>query len=353
MSYFHSILRLGIILLLAPAAWAQTQVRAQPVERAPIIQELPLSGSIRSPRYSDLSAQESGLVQAIHVDVGDRVEQGDILLEMDGELVRLELDRLEARRQEALLKRDDAARLAAEAERLLNERNFSRSQYDTLLANRATEEVRLQQLEAEIRMARVKLQRYTLSAPFAGVIGFKHAEVGEWLSSGGQALQLVQTDPLRVQASIPERYYGEVVSGTPVSITVDAHPGMVMQAEVDTVVATAEFNTRSFVVWMDIPNSEGKFAPGMSANMVFLLGGGSDPSIMRVAADAVVRSNDGSAWVWVARDGKAQRFPVRLGRRNSGFIEVASEDLREGDQAITLGNESLRQGEAINVLQVP
>ena len=91
---------------------AQVQVRVEPVLRAPIAEELPLSGSVLSPRYSDLSTQESGLVISLNVETGDRVEQGDILLQLDGELTRLELQRLLARQEETRLAYEDARRLA-------------------------------------------------------------------------------------------------------------------------------------------------------------------------------------------------------------------------------------------------
>lgn len=339
------------LLAIVEVAPAQTRVRVQAVEQAPIVEELPLSGTILSPRYSDLSTQVSGVVQDIRVDVGDAVNEGDVLLVVDDELQRLEVQRLQARQQEAQLRFDDAQRLAGEAARLVSEQSFSKSQYDTLVAQQATEAVRLQQMEVELNMARVTLGRHTLRAPFAGIIGFKHAEVGEWLAAGAPALQLVQTHPLRVQASIPERYFEEVRPGTPVRITVDAYTGKVIEARVDTVVSSAEFNTRSFLAWLDIPNQEGRLAPGMSAHLVLSLGAGKRDGQLRVSADAIVRSSDGQAWVWVIRDGKAERITVTVGRRNRQFVEVAGDGLRAGDQAITLGNENLQLGDAVQAVQ--
>jgi multidrug efflux pump subunit AcrA (membrane-fusion protein) len=129
---------------------AQVQVRAEPVVSAPIVEQLPLSGSIVSPRSSNLTTQLNGLVQSIHVDAGDRVEQGDVLLELDGKLTRLELERLLARREELTLAYEDARRLADEGRRLIDDRNISKSQYESRLATEAGEETRLRQLESQI-----------------------------------------------------------------------------------------------------------------------------------------------------------------------------------------------------------
>jgi RND family efflux transporter MFP subunit len=200
-------------------------------------------------------------------------------------------------------------------------------------------------------MQRVRLERHTLRAPFAGVIGFKNTEVGQWLGAGSSAFQLVQMDPLRVQARVPERYFGEVQTGTRVTISVDAFPGDQIVAGVDSVVAVSDVSTRSFVARMDIPNSAWRLAPGMSAHLVFSLGGAHSKPVLQVPADAIVRRADGSLVVWVVRDDTAQSVPVALGRRNNSRVEVRSDELREGDLTVTLGNESLRAGQNITAVR--
>jgi len=332
-------------------AVAQMQVRAEPVLLAPIVEELPLSGSVLSPRYSDLTTQVDGLVLSMKVDLGDRVEQGDVLLELDSRITRLELERLRARREEAQLAYDDARRLADEGRRLITDRNISKSQYESRLATEAREEARLRQLDIELRKQQVTLERHGLRAPFSGVIGRKSTEIGEWMNAGSPAFQLVQMDPLRVQVNIPERYYREVGPGTPVAITVDAFPGKVISARVDSVVASAGTQTRSFLAWLDIPNTDYQLAPGMSAHVVLSLGGENSRPVLQVPADAIVRRPDGSAVVWVVRDGNTQPIAVSVGRRNEESVEISAEGLDRGELVVTLGNESLRPGQEVTAVQ--
>ena len=341
------VLNILIGLLLCPALEAQVQVRVAPVIQAVITEQLPLSGSIHSPRSSDLSTQESGLVVAMAVESGDRVAAGDVLLQLDGEATRLELERLLARREEAELALGDAKRLADEGRRLIDDRNISRTQYESRLAAEAQEEARLRQLDSQVRLQRLKLDRHTLRAPFSGVIGTRHAELGEWLSAGTSAMRLVQVDPLRIQASIPERYFSEVGAGTRVSISVDAWPGQSIDVEVENVIMVADQDTRSFTARVDVPNADRRLAPGMSAHMVFHLGDSTSRPVLQVPADAVVRRSDGKAVVWVVRDGRAEAVPVRIGRRSGGNVEVSADGLAENDQVVTLGNESLRPGQEV------
>jgi RND family efflux transporter MFP subunit len=337
-------------MLLPALLSAQMQVRVASVVSAPIVEELPLSGSVLSPRYSDLSTRESGLVVSLNADAGDRVQKGDLLLQLDADLVRLEVQRLNARLDEARLALEDARRLADEGRRLVEDRNIPRTEYESRLATEAQQEAKLRQLQAEQRIQQLKLEHHELRAPFSGVIGARNTEVGEWLIAGNSALQLVQLDPLRIQASVPERYFGDVRPGTPVTITIDAYPGQPITATVDIVVTVADRDSRSFTARMDIPNPAYRLAPGMSADLVFSLGGDTTRPVLQVPADAVVRRSDGSAVVWVVRSGQVEALPVRVGRRNRQSVEVYADGLNAGEQVVTLGNESLRPGQQVTAV---
>ena len=329
---------------------AQMKVRVEPVVRAPIMEHLPVSGSIISPRASDLAAQQSGLVEVIHAEAGDVVEEDQVLLELDADLAELELQRLEAMHQESRLLFDEARRLADEARRLIDARNISQSEYSARLANEAAEQSRVQQLNLGIQAQELRIERHKLRAPFGGVISERHADEGEWLEATSAAYRLVQMDPLRVIARVPERYFNEVRSGTPVTISVDARPGEIINARVDTVVAATDVNNRSFTVRLDISNTHSQLAPGMSAHLEFSLGEDAERAVQQVVADAIVRRADGSTTVWVVRDGLALAIPVILGRRNGQWVEVISDQLRDNDQAVTLGNESLQPGQAVTAV---
>lgn len=340
-----------LLLLTAAPVSGQMQVRVEPVRLAPIVDRLPLSGSVISPRHANVAPQESGLVRRMAVDVGDIVAEGDVLLELDDELLRLELRRLQAALEEARLLSDDARRLADEGRRLVGERNISRSEYESRLANESTAEQRQLQLAAEVESQQARVRRATLRAPFAGVIGFKMTEEGEWLAAGSPAFNLAQLDPLRVQARVPERFYGEVSAGTPVSVTFDALPGETVQATVDSVVAVSDLDTRSFTARADIPNTGRRLAPGMSARLEFQVGSEASGPVLQVPADALVRRYDGSILVWVVREGSAIPLVVTADRRSGRYVEVnvvnAGERLRDDDVVVTLGNESLREGQSV------
>jgi RND family efflux transporter MFP subunit len=149
---------------------------------------------------------------------------------------------------------------------------------------------------------------------------------------------------------VPERYFGDLHAGTPVTITFDAYPGRPIESAVDSVVTVADRDSRSFTARMDIPNPDYRLAPGMSAGLLFHLGGDRAQAVLQVPADAVVRRSDGSALVWVVRGGQAQPVTVTVGRRNRLNVEVHAADLAADDQVVTLGNESLRPGQSVTAV---
>ena len=336
-------------LLFTNVLHAQMKVRVEPVVRAAILEQLPVSGSVISPRASDLAVQQSGLVLEIHAEAGDMVEAGQVLLDLDAELAELELQRLKAMLEESQLLSEEAVRLADEARRLIDSRSISQTEHSARLANEAAGQSRVRQLQLQIRAQEVRIERHHLVAPFSGTISQRLAEEGEWLDANSAAFRLVQIDPLRVIARVPERFYGEVKAGTAVEISVDALPGKTRQARVDAAIAEADVNSRSFGVRIDIPNADMALAPGMSAHLDFILGDNAESQVLQVVADAIVRRSDGSAVVWVVRNGVVDPVEVTIGRRNERNVEVISDQLNENDQVVTLGNESLRPGQDVTV----
>jgi multidrug efflux pump subunit AcrA (membrane-fusion protein) len=89
----------------------------------------------------------------------------------------------------------------------------------------------------------------------------------------------------------------------------------------------------------------------MSAHVVLSLGGENSRPVLQVPADAIVRRPDGSAVVWVVRDGNTQPIAVSVGRRNEESVEISAEGLDRGELVVTLGNESLRPGQEVTAVQ--
>ncbi|MBP2227785.1 multidrug efflux system membrane fusion protein [Azospirillum agricola] len=358
-------LSLGLLVLPAAAvpAAAQMRVKVAAVVAAPLRQTLQLPGNLVAPRSSALTPQVEGHVAELLVEAGDRVEAGQPLLRLDDTVARLELERLQHALREAEHLHRDARRLAREAETLAGAQSVSRSKSQTQTAQAAIEEARVSQLRAAVAIQGERLRHHTLAAPFAGAVTGRQAERGQWVGTGGAVLRLTGTDPLRVDVAVPERHFGRIAAGTPVTVLAaegsggnrDGAGGIA--ASVERIVPAADPVSRSFLVHIGLPNPTGALMPGMSARVVFALDHGRDDAALQVPADAVVRKADGGARVWVVRSGgdgapaTARPVEVRTGRHAGGWVEIAAPDggdfLRPDDLVVVQGNEGLRPGQPV------
>jgi multidrug efflux pump subunit AcrA (membrane-fusion protein) len=369
-----------------------------------ISEELRLTGTVAPKRFSLLSAEFEGIVEEVMAEEGDLVAEGQVLLRLRDTATRLRLDqaRSEAARSQAVLDEltngerpevVEAARAEVEEARaalvlarqqrdrlqdLLDGRTASQSEFDSAAAefDRATAEVarlqadyerlrngaRAEEVEqaradvqaAEARMAQLEyeLGRHTLRAPFAGVIGEKRVDAGQWLGQGAQAFSMAELDPLQLRVLLPDRHFGEVLPGTKVQLTFDALPGRAFEEEVTTRVPLGNAASRTFPLLVDLDNPELLFAPGMLARVAIPVGKRAEEPSLLVHKDAIVRAADGSQDVWVVReeDGKPTAQPVRVstGRSWRDMVEVTAGELREGERVVVRGNEVLFAGQAVS-----
>ncbi len=333
---------------------APMKVRTSAVVEGPIAETLPITGSVTSPNYTALASRVDGVVAAVLRDAGARVELDEPLLEIDRSLAELELKRLQASLAEARHLHTDSVRRAEEAGELVERNLVSRTEYESLLAQAAARKAGLVELESRIATQTEQLRRHTVRAPFAGVVAERMTNVGQWVRADTPVLRLVQMNPLQVDVRVPERFLGLLDHEAPVRVALEAQPEHWLESMLAVAVPVADTETRTFLARVVLPNPDWRIAPGMSARVQIALNRGTSHPVLQVPADAIVRRPGGDAVVWVVRDGAegavAESVGVVLGRRNGTMIEIDGDGLAAGQLVVTLGNESLRPGQSISVV---
>jgi RND family efflux transporter MFP subunit len=343
------------LLLFTLAALADedqaTPVVLEKVERQLLRAETLLTGTSIPLHRAQLSPRVEGLVTALSVDEGSVVAPGDPILTMDARLAQLEVEAAEARVAEADARQRDAIRIRDELLRLQQGRHASKTDIESAIAQVEIATAVLSGARAELERARELVQRHRLTAPFAGMIVAKLVEVGEWVQRDEAAVELVQLDRLRVRATLPQRDYTRLQTGSRAQLRFDALPQQVFDGEVVARVASGDERTRSFPVLIDLPNPDRLLAPGMSARISVELNDGTVDAVT-VPRDAVIAKSDGSRQVWrvdADEDGVPRVQPVRVetGRAVGDRLEILSGALDAGDQIVLLGNENLKPGQAV------
>lgn len=323
-------------------------------EMRPMLEELPLTGSVTARRTSHLSPRVDGLVAEVLVEDGDFVEKGQILVKLDAIISEVQLARASAALQEAQARRSDARRRRDEAAELADDKLVASTVYDSAVAEVEINEASVKRLEAELRQQRELLNRHSIRAPFKGVVGRKEVEVGQWVQRGASVLDIFESHVLRIEVPVPQVYFNRIAVGTPAIIRFDSNPDTSVDASVSIKIPLSNPAARAFPVRIEVPNSDHVWAPGMSARITLLLTNGHETLALQVHRDAVTAQADGARVVWVVDDSPdamvAKPVAVQVGRAMGESVEVLGGQLAEGAQVVIRGNERLRPGQAVRIV---
>jgi RND family efflux transporter MFP subunit len=325
-------------------------------ELAPVVQEVPVTGTVTSPRISRVSTEVSGRLSEVRVEVGDRVDAGAVLALLDPELAALDLRRARAATREAQAALVDARRRLEDAERLSAERALAETALLSLRSEVEMDEAALARLQAEEARQAALLERHEVTAPFAGAISRKLANAGEWIEPGAPLVELVSTRGLRIDFQVPQEFFPRVREGSEVAVALDAAPERRLAARVAATVPQSDPGARTFLMLVRLEDPEVPMIPGMSARARLRLGTGSEGVV--VPRDALLRHPDGRTTVWVldARtDGDTATVSERRvtpGRAFDGRVEIV-EGLEAGSPVVLRGNEALQEGQRVRVRREP
>ena len=347
----HASCLLALCALLPALALAQlAPVELASVERRDVIETLRLSATLTSPRRARLSPDVEGRLVLLEVDVGARVQAGEVLFKLDDELARLELAQAVAFEHEAEADLANARRRVVEVRELVQKKTFPESEARNLEAQVDRLTAVLERRQAERAFAAATVERHTYRAPFAGVIAERNATLGERVGTDSNVLLLVATERLQLDLRVPQRYFRRVETGTPVRVGVDVLSERVIDAKVERVVPVSDTEARTFLARALLDNTDGGLAPGMSVNAQLRIGTARRAEV--VPRDALIRYPDGRTTVWVAEvDGDRHLVSERLVKTGLGFdgvIEIL-QGLSAGERVVTRGNESLRPGQQVRI----
>ena len=288
--------------------------------------EIGATGQIEAVQSIDLRPEVDGRIVAIVIREGQEVDQGTPLFKVDDAQLKAQVAQLEAQR--------DLANQALARVKELAQQSASST------ADLEQAEASARSAQAEYDLQRIRLDRTTVRAPFAGVVGQRYVSLGDYVTTSTKLASLHTVNPQRAAFQVPERFARQLRPGQHVSFRVAAIAGRDFTGEVDFVDPVVQLPGRTILVKARVPNPARLLQPGMfiEARLVTAV----RPQAVVVPEDAVVPA-EGSSFVWVVADGKADRRKVTLGVRTPGFVEVM-DGVKSGEQVVTGGLELLAPG---------
>jgi membrane fusion protein, multidrug efflux system len=302
---------------------AEDPARALPtgaVERRAMPRELVLTGTLVADRQSDLAANANGRVLSTHVERGQRVAAGEIIARLDARLAQYSAKAAAAQSKVARAQLELASLECDRADRLLETGTISKTEYDRTKSQCATSKSSVSAADSQAALASVQAGDAVVKAPFAGIIGERFVDVGEYVLPSTRVVSLFAVDPIRVSVAVPEAEVANLAVGQAVKFSVSGLGERMFDAEVKYLSPALREATRDLVVEAVAANPEGMLRPGMFATVHIAT---ADVPVLTVPEAAIVRV-EGRAMVWAAREGRAVAHFVRLGTARDGRVAILS-----------------------------
>ena len=308
-------------------------VRTVTVSEEVIAERLELTGSVEAYRMARLASPAEGPVVEVRVREGDRVRAGDPLLSIGrkaGVAALIESLREDLRKEEDNLRR---TRRLVESEALPGE--------ELDQARAAWEKVRALLIKAE-----ESARDHTIKAPWDGVVFRVPVREGEYVEPRAGLLEIYDPESLVIMAAVPERHAAEITGGIAVDLRLDAYPGDVFTGRVRRVYPYLDRDSRTRTVEI-VPDGDVSLLPGMFARLKIVLREIDDA--VAVPPEALVPTPEGPV-VFAVEGGQAVARPVKTGIEAENRIQIIS-GLRSGDRVIVAGNEKLRSGMPVRLVE--
>ncbi len=373
---------------------ATVEVTTAPAITRDLPRFLEATGSLAADEQTDVAPSIAGKVVEIGVELGSYVRQGQLIVRLDSVDSRIRVDQTLAqleqakaavrqaeekinvrpgqnfdpaqvadvnaarvswqlaetqlRRQERLIETGDVSRSSYDQQKAQRDQlreqyevalNKARQDYAAVLAARAA----VTSAETQVAAARRNLSYAVVFSPINGYVSDRPADLGEYVSPSSKVATVVKTNPLRVRIDIPEQAITAIQVGQSVSVNVSAYPDRNFGGRVHHVAPSVTPNSRTMTVEAEVENGDGLLKPGQFATVRILQPQTSPAVLVPLRA---VRAESGTNYVFIIKDGRAEKRIVQLGQAEADLVEVKS-GVASGEQVATGNVELLNDGSPV------
>ena len=307
------------------------KVMAEPVELQQLVDEIQALGTARANESIEIRPRIASLVDRIAFEEGQYVEAGELLVELESSEIVAGLALAEASLSES---------------RSLYERN------KTLSSSKAISVSNLEQLlaevkvnEAQVEAARARLANTRILAPFAGRVGLRRVSPGSYVDSSTVITTLDDVSLIKLDFSVPETFLTVVNEGMDIFAYSVVFPGREFGGSVLSIDTRLDPVSRAVRVRAVMPNDDGALKPGMFLTVDLQR----DQGDVLVAPEQAIVPEGTRQYVFVVKDGVAEKRAVTIGRRIPGYV-VISDGLAVGEAVITEGTNKVRDGAPVELI---
>jgi membrane fusion protein (multidrug efflux system) len=259
-----------------------------------------------------VSSEVDGIAKNIRIDEGTSVSRGMLLAEIN------ETDyRLEVKRSEASLRQAEATLVNTKLEyerkaSLYKEELVTKQQFDDISARIAVSDGDLDRAKAGLSLAKEKLAKTRIYSPLRGFVKEKKVTTGDYVRNGTPLLWIIQSDPIKLSFTVPEKEVGKLKTGQDVVFRVDSFPDREFKGRVRNIYPSLEERTRTLQVEALVPNHDNRLKPGLFAKVTLYTGEARDVVVVPVTA---ILYDNAKVKVFVAEGNVAREKEIKIGNK--------------------------------------
>ena len=296
--------------------------------------ELPAIGSIAAVQGVTVTTEIAGTIKEINFESGAVVTNGTLLVRLDTSSEEAQLRALDSQAELAGINVERTRKLRAD-------NTISQSELDTA-------EFALKQNQANADNIRATIAKKTIRAPFAGRLGIRQVNLGQFLDLGKPIVSLQSLVPVYANFSLPQQNLGQLKTGLPVRVTTDAYPGRDFTGTLTTINPDLDESTRSVTLQATLDNADQALHPGMFARISVLLP--QEKDVLVIPLTAVLSAPFGDT-VYVVEPGTngtltARSQLIRTGAARGDYVTVEA-GLKAGDKVVSTGVFKMRNGGSV------
>jgi membrane fusion protein (multidrug efflux system) len=350
-----AVLALVLAMTLVNAACGKKEQKAQKERAVNVRVQVAESRSLRpfvesigtlNPYDSvNVSSELDGILQAIKVDEGSSVNQGQLLAEIKEVDYRLAVEQAAASLRQAEAALANVQQEHRRKEALYREELVTKQQFDDIVARLALAGGDVERARAGLELAKEKLGKTRIFSPMAGSIREKKVTAGDYIRNGTLLVSIIRTDLLKLTFTVTEKDVGKLKVGQELAFAVDAYPGREFRGQLKTIFPGLEEKTRSLQLEAEVANPGGRLKPGLFCRVTLYTG--PPRSTVVVPINALLYDNTLTK-LFVVEGDRARERKVKTGHKYGEFMEIM-EGAQAKETVVTVGQNNLMEGALIHV----
>ncbi len=359
---FHLICRFQLVfgicvcLALTTACSPPGKSEVQPKKPVPVqvmkveTRDLPVIveavGRLIANREVVISAEVGGIVNQYRADIGDKVNAGQLLVEIGPVDYQLALREAKANLAATLARLNSAEKTHNRSKVLLPRKVISQDAFEKSEAGYETARAGVDQVKALVKIAENRLDKTKITVPFKGLVAARMVEKGQMIGPGQPVMTVVDLGRMRVKVYISERDYVHLDQEDPVSVIVDAYPEKVFTGRVDRIEIKADARTNTFSIEVLVDNPNFLLKAGLSAHIRLTIRTLTDTIL--IPQSCILYKNEQKTVFVVDSNKKARLRVVEIGLSKGSRVQIR-QGLKPGDSLVITGSQYLEPGDTVMI----